>query len=113
MSRRRILWSALFFNIVIIYEPFLSTYSERFSVISIARILPCSFFLAYLFTSLLHSGKAYIAFPPLYSFYFVSFNPTLSVLPLMFTKILALHFSFSYKFFLAFYPSLLIRFFSS
>ena len=45
VSRRRILCSALFFNIVTIYEPFLSTYSERLSVISIARILPCSFFL--------------------------------------------------------------------
>ena len=41
VSRRRILCSALFFNVTI-YEPFLPTYSER--LISIARIPPCSFF---------------------------------------------------------------------
>lgn len=98
---------ALFFNTVAIYEPFLPIYLGRLSAMGIPRILQQSFFSClsiYLSLSPPLScirKKAYIVFP-LYSFYFVSFNSTLSFLPPVFPEILVLHFSFSYNLILPF-----------
>lgn len=98
---------ALCFNTVAIYEPFLPMYLGRLSAMGTPRIRQQSFFSClsiYLSLSPPLScirKKAYIVFP-LYSFYFVSFNSTLSFLPPVFPEILVLHFSFSYNLILPF-----------